>query len=768
MNDQTIDSDEVLNARSRRIDLAHHSDFDLGPVKVRPSLRKIVGPLGEATLEPKVMQVLTALSDPIGNIMSRDDLIDRCWDGRIVGDTSINRVISLLRSGLKEVADDLVVVENIPKVGYRLLLVGQPDEPQTEPAPEVSIDGGDLKSGRSYPMYLTAVGAAILLLLGAIWWMRPASEPSIEDIRLVMLPLEIGEGVDPIYSSGLESELRSAFAKVGAMEVTASESAQILLDHNISPVQVGEKLKADYVWIGRFETEAERSSLDVQIINVATGAEFFARNFQSAPDEAEHLPFRTARAISTALSRPIRSGQAQDEVSAGDYRLYLVALGLLKTRGSDENKAALEILQQVTARNPRFADGWGALSKAKFLIPAARPSEREKNSATARDIAKRALELDPDTVEAIKVIGISSENVEEALGQLGRAVQLDPGDSEAWFWLATTQRKFILEGAHPLASAQKMLEIDPLWPPTWLGSDMAAHSGRLDIARKMESDVMAAAVSPSERLFSEARIARLEGDLSGYVRLMQNALRSATESERLWGSGFQDRSIRILLGMPQVEGVLIPRQKAPAAVMDEIDLARLPSRETLRAFDLTGVGAWDDMNFVKGALPLYLQYDRHAELLSDFDARFPDHAAYIEFAKATGQPERVIPEISVYLVLALRREGREEDAAKHLDTLEKVMVRWSLADLNWLDQKIIQLEYAALIGDEAKAVEIVQSLPDFAWPYSVATIDPTNFNLLKDDPLFDSIRNLPKVRAVIDPIRQRMKTERAEIEALGL
>ena len=111
-----------LDTRSRRIDLAHHGDFDLDALKVQPSLRKISGPLGEQVLEPKVMQVLIALTDPIGTILSRDDLIERCWDGRVVGDTSINRVISLLRNGLRETVGELVCVETVPKVGYRVLV----------------------------------------------------------------------------------------------------------------------------------------------------------------------------------------------------------------------------------------------------------------------------------------------------------------------------------------------------------------------------------------------------------------------------------------------------------------------------------------------------------------------------------------------------------------------------------------------------------------------------------------------------------------------
>ena len=42
----------------------------------------------------------------------------------------------------------------------------------------------------------------------------------------------------------------------------------------------------------------------------------------------------------------------------------------------------------------------------------------------------------------------------------------------------------------------------------------------------------------------------------------------------------------------------------------------LPSRATLRQYDLTGSGLWDDLYYVRGALPLYLQYDRGEELIA--------------------------------------------------------------------------------------------------------------------------------------------------------
>ena len=87
----------VLRSRDARIDLARQADFSLGRAEVRPSLCEVQ--LGGATerLEPKVMQVLVALTRAKGWVVSREDLAESCWGGRVVGEDAINRCISRLR-----------------------------------------------------------------------------------------------------------------------------------------------------------------------------------------------------------------------------------------------------------------------------------------------------------------------------------------------------------------------------------------------------------------------------------------------------------------------------------------------------------------------------------------------------------------------------------------------------------------------------------------------------------------------------------------------
>jgi DNA-binding winged helix-turn-helix (wHTH) protein len=105
-----------------RVDLAREPAFRLGRLEVTPALRQVAFDSMRETLEPRVMQVLVVLAKAGGEIVGRNELIARCWDGRVVGDNAINRVISLLRRFAAETG--AFSVETVTKVGYRLVGAG--------------------------------------------------------------------------------------------------------------------------------------------------------------------------------------------------------------------------------------------------------------------------------------------------------------------------------------------------------------------------------------------------------------------------------------------------------------------------------------------------------------------------------------------------------------------------------------------------------------------------------------------------------------------
>jgi DNA-binding winged helix-turn-helix (wHTH) protein/TolB-like protein len=102
--------------------LAHQPPFRLGAAEVRPATREVVVPGHREVLQPRVMQVLTTLAGSRGQVLSREDLLERCWGGRIVGEDAIQRCIGQLRKLADAVGG--FHLETIPRVGYRLVETG--------------------------------------------------------------------------------------------------------------------------------------------------------------------------------------------------------------------------------------------------------------------------------------------------------------------------------------------------------------------------------------------------------------------------------------------------------------------------------------------------------------------------------------------------------------------------------------------------------------------------------------------------------------------
>lgn len=110
----------------------------MGIARIRPSLRMVEGPSGTAKGEPRVIQVLVALADARGAVLSRGDLLRLCWEGRVVGDDAINRAIAEVRRIASAVGADFEV-ETVPRVGYRLTGIDWESEPRTQEATALAL-----------------------------------------------------------------------------------------------------------------------------------------------------------------------------------------------------------------------------------------------------------------------------------------------------------------------------------------------------------------------------------------------------------------------------------------------------------------------------------------------------------------------------------------------------------------------------------------------------------------------------------------------------
>lgn len=115
-----------------RIMLSTEPDFRLGVAAVCPSRCELAGPGGAAAVEPRVMQVLVALARAGGGTVSHAELLESCWEGRIVGSDAMHRAIAQLRLLARGAGQGSFDVQTVRKVGYRLDGGLHADRPPTE------------------------------------------------------------------------------------------------------------------------------------------------------------------------------------------------------------------------------------------------------------------------------------------------------------------------------------------------------------------------------------------------------------------------------------------------------------------------------------------------------------------------------------------------------------------------------------------------------------------------------------------------------------
>lgn len=183
-----------LGEEGHSIRIAQVPPFRLGEAMVDPPRRLVSRGERSVILEPRMMQVLVLLAEARGEVVSRDELIARCWGGRIVVENAINRVISRLRQTGAELGGETFRLETITKVGYRLVVGETVEAPPADPPfpwPTQERPSPRL-AGRAAPVRMTrrgliAAGTAATMAGAAgawLWFRKPAHVPPAEAVEL--------------------------------------------------------------------------------------------------------------------------------------------------------------------------------------------------------------------------------------------------------------------------------------------------------------------------------------------------------------------------------------------------------------------------------------------------------------------------------------------------------------------------------------------------------------------------------------------------------
>lgn len=347
------------------VDLGREGDFTLGPLKVRPAAREVEHAGQSEMLEPRVMQALVSLARRQGEVVSREVLIETCWEGRIVGDDAINRVTAKIRRlGMETGA---FALETIPRVGYRLSLVASDDRAPPAPRPQ----------RRPRRAMLIAVAAVLLLAAAGAAAYRASAPPLTAQTPVAVMP----------FAPAPNDEIAARFVQ-GA----DSEVGSLLTDNGVNvaePSRRGRKLVVE----GDAHSQAGRFVTRVRLRDPRSRTVLWSREFSAPVGEEARLKQEIGWRLTFVLQ------MAGDALSYDRSKIDAEALGLF-LRGADEvvqgSWNMIEPAEALARRLPNHPmvhvnRATSLIARAAYVSEAEAPALRREAQAEI-DLARK---LDP-------------------------------------------------------------------------------------------------------------------------------------------------------------------------------------------------------------------------------------------------------------------------------------------------------------------------------------------------------------------------------------
>lgn len=337
---------------------------------IDPVSRDARWPGGQERLQPQIVKVLSILAGRRGDVVTRDELIQLCWDGRIVGDDVINRAISLLRH-LSERAGGFAI-ETVPRTGYRLI--------ETESA---------IRS--RFGIWAIAAAVALVLGLGGLigwtWFGQQPVKQGIPPVPTIMIV--------PFSAAANDPQIRQiAQAAPISLAHKLSESGFAIIRADSATDQ---STPSDYVFSGNVRRTATSVEATVQMVSRRDGTIAFAHDFSAPPERAADLPDRIG---ATAAAELAWTG-AEMVLDPREHLTPEITSELMKsinlTIEQGDSIRAYQLARHGASLAPNSAIAQLDLAVITgFALDSIPRNEREEAIATGRRASDRARALAPE------------------------------------------------------------------------------------------------------------------------------------------------------------------------------------------------------------------------------------------------------------------------------------------------------------------------------------------------------------------------------------
>ena len=367
------------------------------------------------SVAPQAFDLLDYLIRNRERVVSKDDLINAIWNGRIVSDAALTTRLNAARTAIGDSGEEQRLIKTLPRKGFRF--VGQVREAQ---GPAGATVTGNLEEEPKPAL-------------------PPPDKPSI-----AVLPFQnmSGDPEQEYFADGMVEEIITALSRNKQLFLIARNSSFTFKGRAVDVKQVARELGVRYVLEGSVRKSGNRIRIAGQLIDAASGAHLWADRYDGALEDVFELQDQVAASVVGAIAPSVSQAEIErakrkptSSLDAYDYYLRAQAAHWERTR--DATDQAIDLYEQAIALDPQFALAHALLAamfqQRKIWRWSTNPAE---DASRAIAYAKSALRLgrqDPLVLaqSAIVLAAIGYE-VELADSLLEEAIRLNPNGMLGW------------------------------------------------------------------------------------------------------------------------------------------------------------------------------------------------------------------------------------------------------------------------------------------------------------------------------------------------
>ena len=543
-------------------------------------------------LERQPMELLILLAQHRGQLVSRQEIIEKLWGKNVFVDVDggINAAVRKIRSALKDDSSSARYLETVVGKGYRFIgdveIVGAPSATSGLPPHDAELESAASRASRGIPrvvswLILLAGLVAVGIWAASLWQQRRASQPTqIHSIAVLPLANLSGDPSQDYFADGMTEELISDLSQISALRVISRTSVMQYKNAKRSLRDIGLELNVDAVVEGSVGRSGTRVRVSAQLIRTSTDTHLWAKSYERDLGDVLALQDEVAAAIADEIRIKLLPAEktrlaGARAVKPEAYEAYLRGLYHIHKRTQADLEESTDYFQRAVELDPNYALAYAGLAdsfalRGSLLYMVLPPQDVMPKSKSA---ALKALQIDNSLGEAYATLAyvetLYDWDWQKSEDDFKRALALKPNYAQAHLWYAM---HLAAMGRHDesIAEVKRAQELDPLSliNNTTLGL-MLYFAGRYDDAIAQVHNVL--------ELDPDFFVARWQLGLAYEQKGMYAEARSEFEQARK----LSPRSPAILGSLGEVDALSGRRKEALNALQQ---LTRLSKTEFVSPF----------------------------------------------------------------------------------------------------------------------------------------------------------------------------------------